>query len=682
MDFLKFRNAMRVHIAAMCKDVDHLFVVDVGDKAEFNNRYLDSFPAGTNEIFRERREHDCSACRHFIKSFGSVVSIRDCKITTIWDFDAGEYQPVADAMAAFVKSCPVTDVFVTDESTFGLDYNDEFRDDKKFRWYHFQTTLPQKFVTKNSGLTLDTIRGQYRDTYHVFQRSLSELTEDSVLTVLDLTAQNSLYKGKEWVSVLKKFLEYKKLYEKIPENERLLYCWENSVKAGAVAGRIRNHSIGTLLADISNGTDLNEAVIKYETMVAPSNYKRPKAIYTQKMIDDAKKKFIEMGYLDSLERRYATLDDITVNNILFANRDAVSRMTGGKDAFSQMAQGLPVNPRSFDRVEEISIMSFIKDVLPTAQSVEVLLEGKHCGNMVSLIAPQIKDSKTMFKWGNNFSWAYSGNMTDSMKARVKAAGGKVDGVLRFSIQWNEQGDNNNDFDAHCKAPDGYEIAFFQKEDHRSGGNLDVDIMMPKFQINNGAAVENITWPCTGRMAEGDYTFWVHNFAHRGGRSGFKAEIEFAGQIYAFEYARELRNNESVEVGVVRYSRKDGFSMVRSMDSRFSSRDIWGLKTNQFYPVSVVMKSPNYWDEQRGIGNLHYFFMLKGCVNPESPNGFFNEYLQQDLMIHKQVFEALGGMMRVKDTGDQLSGLGFSSTQRGSLICKIEGRVSRSVKVTF
>ena len=36
--------------------------------------------------------------------------------------------------------------------------------------------------------------------------------------------------------------------------------------------------------------DLDTAVKKYEQIVAPSNYKRSKPIFTQKMLEDAQKK--------------------------------------------------------------------------------------------------------------------------------------------------------------------------------------------------------------------------------------------------------------------------------------------------------------------------------------------------------------------------------------------------------
>lgn len=340
-----------------------------------------------------------------------------------------------------------------------------------------------------------------------------------------------------------------------------------------------------------------------------------------------------------------------------------------------------IDPKRFSRVEEAGIDKFVADILPTAREVEILLENRHAPNMVSLIAPANKEAKSMFKWNNGFSWAYSGNITDStMKERVKSAGGNVEGVLRFSIQWNDTNTySGNDVDAHCFEPDGTHIYFGYKRSYQTGGNLDVDIQHPD---RNTPAVENIAYPDKQRMKPGNYRFVVHQYANRGGKDGFRAEIEFDGQIYQYNYDRELRQGEHVEVATVTLNRDGTFTIKEHMKSTTTSRDIWGLKTNNFVPVSVVMYSPNYWDDQQGIGHRHYFFMLKDCVNPEQPNAFYNEFLKNELDQHKRVMEALGSKLAVVDADDQLSGLGFSATKRNDIIIKVKGATERIMKIKF
>lgn len=678
MNFHDFECKLMEHFRQISFAYGTAFQTDV-DKDELWNIYLNTFPERKNRIYRTRREMDCSCCRHFIKEIGGIVLIDgEMRIHTLWEFrvDDPDYQIVLDALDAYVRSRSIVDVYVSKEHSVGTYRNHESDANGNVKiWEHLYLKLPASYQYKGRD-TIDTVRSRRRATVQVFERSLNEISLEAIDCVLELIQTNSLYKGEQWKVVLTEFRGHKIAYEKLSAEKRKLYAWTKSELTGAAIGRIRNHSIGVLLTDVSIGMNLNEAVSRYEHIVAPTNYRRPKAIYTAKMLEDAKKTVTELGYIDSLQRRFARLEDISVNNILFANRDASKRIEG--DVFDEMLNSAAISPKKFSRVEEVPIERFIREVLPGAREVEAFVENRHERNMVSLTAPVNPSAPSMFKWNNAFGWAYSGNMTDSDISRnVKAAGGNIDGVLRFSIQWNDVDRDRNDLDAHCREPNGHEIYFRAKHSYYTGGELDVDIINP---IEGTPAVENIVWTDRSRMLSGKYSFCVHQFTNRGGRNGFRAEISFDGTVYRYDYRNELREDEFVDVADVTLHDDGTFTIEEKLPSSMSMREIWGVKTMRFTPVSVIMYSPNYWDEQQGIGNKHYMFMLRGCVNPERPNGFYNEFLKQELAAHKRVFEALGSKMAVAETRDQLSGLGFSSTLRNELIVKVKGATERIIKI--
>lgn len=66
-------------------------------------------------------------------------------------------------------------------------------------------------------------------------------------------------------------------------------------------------------------------------------------------------------------------------------------------------------------------------------------------------------------------------------------------------------------------------------------------------------------------------------------------------------------------------------------------------------------------------------MLKDCVNDDRARPWFNEYLNNELYEHKRVTEALSSITKVEETDNQLSGVGFSLTQRNKITLKVKSQ---------
>ncbi len=670
MEFIDFKRAVYKQFDALANNADRLYLTNV-NKDELWDCYIDSYPED------ERQSHTCNCCRQFIKPYGNVVAIVNNKLVSIWDSLVLDepYATVARNLAQLVKSKPVCDVFVSKVVKLGTDKNNVWIETPTrhvHTWNHLFYKLPNHLLCAVSD-SEEAVQGALRINKTVLKRALDELSMDAFDIVLDLISQGSLYRGDQYKSDLEAFVALKKKYEVVPREERDNFCWVESAKVGYV-GRIRNTAIGTLLVDITNGRDLDASVSAYERIVAPANYQRPKSIVTKRMIEEAQKKVQELGLMDSLPRRHAALEDITVNNVIFANRDAKKVMAG--NIFEELAADTKVNPKKFDKLTEISIDDFIANVVPTATNIEVLMESRLSNNLVTLTAPVNKDAKNLFKWPNNFAWTYNGGVADSIKEKVRAAGGQTEGFLRCSLAWS----NYDDLDLHVVEPSYNEI-YYSNRTGKSGGKLDVDENAGYGKTRK--PVENIIWVDERKMLEGNYTVYVNNFCCRESvDTGFTLEIEYNGEVRQFVYDKPVKHKENVMVAEITYSKSKDIQIRELIPSTSnSSIGIWNIDTNKFHKVNVMMLSPNYWDEQ-GIGNKHYFFMLDDCKNPEPVRGFFNEYLNSELTPHRKVFEVLADKMKTPYQEHQLSGLGFSSTMRNSVIVKVDGTFSRTLKVNF
>ncbi|MDB2578776.1 hypothetical protein N9Y00_07025 [Tateyamaria sp.] len=623
-----------------------LYIVD-SDRDTITATYLAAFPEGTNPIFRTNTEHDCSCCKQFIRGLGNVVAIIDGQIVSVWDVPGigFPYNIVATKMSEYVKSLPIRSVFRTQERQYGAAVTHEYMDGGTHAWNHFVGRVADRHRKSDA----DAVRGRINSVCGVLKRGLETLTLEALDQVVELIDANALYRGAEHLSAVAGFRSLKIRYDKSSNKE--LFIWEQVSNNNA---RFRNTVIGTLVQDLSEGVELEQAVKSFETKVAPENYKRPTALITPRMVEAAMDTVRELGLESALQRRHAKISDVSVNNVLFVD-NAVRGLMQDSDLTALLMEEAVTSAPNLDGATEIAIDDFLANVLPGKTSMELLVENSMLSNFASLTAPVLEGNR-LFKWGNSFGWSYDGNVADSVKQRVKAAGGRVDARFRVSLGWF----NFDDLDIHVVEPSGEEIYYGHKRS-RSGGHLDVDMNVS----NNGSreAVENVCWD---NLKDGEYKVLVHNFTKRESIDvGFELDCEFDGVPVKFHYPKAVKDKEKVKA--VAFKVKGGKVVQMGMGNNAMtqgsvSQDKWGVRTETLVKVNTLVTSPNHWDEAHAIGNKHWFFILDGCRNPDPVRGIYNEFLRSDLEQHRKVFEILGDKTKCPVADDQLSGLGFSSTR--------------------
>jgi len=636
-----------------------LHVVDLPKNALWN-AYQAAFPEGTNELYKENLIHDCNTCKNYIRNIGSAISIQDGTIRTIWDNTedkdiAPEYKIVSEVMRKLVQSAPIYSPFIRSERKYGHLQHKVLQEDNSIVTFdHFEAKIPTIcFSTEPSSEISKKV-----SSFKVFERGMKELSYENVDMIIELIENNSIYNALKDYEAIKTYRGLLQEFSTITDDrDKEIWLWKNSTSPAA---RLRNSVIGTLIIDLEEGKALEEAVKSYEAKVAPSNYKRPKALATEKMKKDAIKAIDKAQIRDSLPRRHAVTSDVSINDVLFADRNTKLK---DKDPLLDAlgaSENLKINYKSIQNAPHVGIEEFVKDYLPGSKKLSIVAQSSLQSNIVNISAPVNSDAPNILKWDNNFSWSYNGNLADSDISRnVQKAGGSLEGVLRFSLQWNEEGQDNTDLDAHClEKCSGVtkEIYYNEKRSIINNATLDIDVTRP----NGEVAVENIVWK---DITDGEYHMFVRDYSGNGTANGFRAEVVFND----ITYSCNKQGNISKDTNVCTVTVKNGEMKIEHHMPCNAQHD------TELVPVKLMCLSPNYWSDN-AVGNKHYFFICNDNNATVPFRGFYNEFLRNDFNGIRKAMDMLADNMQVEPLEDGLRGYGFSSSKRTSFTVKLDDKL--------
>ncbi|TXH68491.1 MAG: hypothetical protein E6Q83_13795 [Thiothrix sp.] len=345
-----------------------------------------------------RQEYTCSACRHFVNHFGSLVRIDNDGSThsALWHKQSvpAFFQASVAAMQQAVEQASVTGVFVSSLEVYGKPHTGH--------WRHMALTPAKKMIWQSLFMNAGQYRAKKLEEFKMLSRALNEFSAATVDTAVRLLRSDKLYRSEKVLGVAEWLKDLYATLNHTPNIKLKTHQqWLAVAKAPEGFCHVRSSMIGSLLEDIELGFEYEEIRARFAEKMHPLQYQRPQTAPSAGNIQQAEKIIEQLKAKKALERRYARLDELKLfwqpkAKPLAKNSKTLGTNTGvfadlvAKQSTASQALELPTETMTWEK--------FQRKVLPNALKIELLIKNKQRLELCALTTAVHADAPPILQW--------------------------------------------------------------------------------------------------------------------------------------------------------------------------------------------------------------------------------------------------------------------------------------------
>lgn len=372
---------------------------------------FDLFLAG---IPMGRRQHyQCRTCRHFVERYGGLVVMDDEGFTrsAIWPWAevAPFFSEAVLRVRETINRSRITGVFLSSEAILGLPENSSPKAPHPDGcWHHLAIHLPLGVRFRKTPLQdAHQAMAEKVQDFGTLSHGLADYPIDVVRKAYALLTTGGLFRSEKCIGVAKWLLELHEAREHAARPNRENLVWRAVATAPAGYCHVRSTMISTLLDDLVAGKDFSDIKRAFDEKMNPTQYQRPQAAPTAGQLAAAESVVAKLESAGSLQRRFATLDEILPKAIWLPKPPAREMVPG--PVFGHLS---PQSRRDRHPIagpsQTMTWEKFRRTVLPTAEQIEFYVEPRRDSYFAfvtasDLLAPPIlqwdsEDARNPVNW--------------------------------------------------------------------------------------------------------------------------------------------------------------------------------------------------------------------------------------------------------------------------------------------